>query len=143
MNKFFGVLALLLSLGFHLSVGQIQGVSQQQAVHLAEVFIQENGYTSKPASPSALRYELFDAYEKNVRPILKARGSSLHPRAFCILEDTDSWHVEFLSTQVNVTTFSASQKQADLTGRAVVVNKRNKEVKMVHKDPLFARFKKL
>ncbi|WP_140469749.1 hypothetical protein [Hymenobacter nivis] len=143
MNKVFGVLLLLSGLACLLARGQAQEVSQQQAIHVAEAFIQKNGYTFKPAEASAPQYELFDADEMDVRAILKARRNSLHPKAFCITEDSDSWHVGFLSTRVNRSSLKASQQQANLAGRVVVVSKRNKEVRMAHKDPLFSHFKRL
>lgn len=143
MNKFLGVLALLLNLACPLALGQTQEVSRQQAIHVAEVFIQRNGYTSKPAETSTLQYELFDAYEKDIHAILKTRRNSLHPKAFCITEEPDSWHIGFLSTSVNLSSLNNSQKQTDLEGRAVIVSKRTKEVRIAHKDPLFSHFKKL
>ncbi|UOQ51604.1 hypothetical protein [Hymenobacter cellulosivorans] len=143
MNKFIGVLALLLSVVGYWSLGQTPEVSQQEAIRVAEAFVQDNGYTSKPARSATLHYELLDAYAKDAGTILKARSNTLHPNAFCIAEDPESWHVGFLLTRVSFSTLSAGQKQADLAGRVVMVNKRDKTVKMAHKDPLFSHFKKL
>ncbi|TGE23607.1 hypothetical protein [Hymenobacter metallicola] len=143
MNKFFGVLTLHFSLACPVVLAQAQEVSQQQAIQVAEVFIQQNGYTFNPAKASAFQYELFDAEEKDVRAILNARRNSLHPKAFCIIERPDSWHVGFLSTSERLLSLNASQRQADLAGRVVVVSKHKKEVSMAHKEPLFSNFKKL
>ncbi|QDA61924.1 hypothetical protein [Hymenobacter jejuensis] len=143
MNKWLGVLVVLMGLVSRLSSGQTRELSQQQAIHLAEMFIQENGYTSAPANRANLTYELFDADEKDINTLLQARRNRLHPKAFCISDDPDNWHVGFLSTSVDLSKLTPTQQQADLSGRAVIVNKRNKEVKLAHKDPRFSLYKKL
>jgi hypothetical protein len=143
MSKFLGLLTLFLGAICYWSVGQTPEVTRQQAIRAAESFIQANGYTAKPAQPARLQHELFDGHMKDDRAVLKARRNQLHPKAFCLLQDSDSWHIGFLATSVALSKLSATQKQADLEGRAVTVNKRTKAVRMAHSTPLFSLFEKL
>jgi hypothetical protein len=119
-------------------------VSKMQAIIQAEKFIRDNGYTSAPPDKSELSYELFDGlFEKNIDLILSRRRNTLHAKAFCLSEDEDVWHVGFLSSTIKMASLSASERQSDLPGRAVVVRKDGLGIKMAHKDPAFSYFKKL
>jgi hypothetical protein len=118
-------------------------LTQDQAIQLAEQFIVDNGYTNLPADKSKLHYELFDPFENNVDSILKHRKNELQPKAFCISENKQAWHVGFLSTQVDLNQLDSIQRQGNLAGRAVIVLKNGKEIKIAHQAPLFSRFKKL
>jgi hypothetical protein len=118
-------------------------IRKKQAIKLAEQFIIDNGYTSLPADKSKLSNELFDRYENNVDNILKNRYNTLHQKAFCISENTDSWDIGFLSTKVDLNKLDSIQRQTNLSGRAVIVMKDGKEIRNAHKDPLFSFFEKL
>jgi hypothetical protein len=118
-------------------------VTREQAIILAERFVINNGYTSLPADTSKLSYELFDAYNESINSMLKERHNMLHPKAFCISEDDDRWDVGFLSTSINVSKLDSISRQTDLSGRAIIVYKNGKEIRIAHKDPLFSRFEKL
>ena len=118
-------------------------LSQTQAIKSAEIFIQKNGYTSYPPVKSELSYELLDRYEKNDESILRGRKNTLHPKAYFISEDSSSWHIGFLSVKIDTLKFYSDQMHGDLPGRAVIVEKDGKEIRMAHKDPLFSYFKKL
>jgi hypothetical protein len=119
-------------------------VKEQQAIKLAEQFIADNGYTNFPANKSKLSYEMFDQLgENNLDSILKYRHNTLQPKAFCISEGEDRWDVGFLSTSVDLTKPDSIQRQNNLSGRAVIVMKDRKEIRIAHKDPLFSHFKKL
>jgi hypothetical protein len=122
---------------------QTKDPMKEQAIKLAEQFIIDNGYTSLPADKSKLSYELFDQLENNVDSILKRRHNTLQSKAFCISENKDRWNVGFLSTEVNLSKLDSKQRQTDLPGRAVIVMKDGKEIRIAHKDPLFSRFIKL
>ncbi|HLG02297.1 MAG TPA: hypothetical protein VI731_01800 [Bacteroidia bacterium] len=118
-------------------------MTKGQAVKLAEQFIKRNGYTTSPADTSKISYELNDQYENRIDSVLKRRYNTLQPKAFCIKEVNDSWHIGFLSTSVDLSKLDSIQRQSNLPGRAVIVMKNGSEIRMAHKDPLFAYFKKL
>jgi len=119
-------------------------LTQEQAIKLAEKFIIDNGYTSLPANKSKLSYELFDQLgNNNVDSILKWRHNTLQTKAFCIGGDKTRWDVGFLSTSVDLNKLDSIQRQTDLSGRAVIVMKGGKEIRIAHKDPRFSSFKKL
>lgn len=118
-------------------------LTKEQAIKLAEQFIIDNGYTNLLADKSKLSYELFDQYENNVDGILKRRHNTLQPKAFCISNDKDRWVIGFLDTNVDLSELNSLQRQTNLSGRAVIVMKDGKEIRIAHKDPLFSHFKKL
>lgn len=110
---------------------------------LAEQFIIDNGYSQLPADKSKLSYELFDQFENNVDSLLKTRYNTLHTKAFCIGEGQDRWDVGFLSTSVDLNKLDSAQRETNLSGRAVIVMKDGKEIRIAHKEPLFSSFIKL
>ena len=118
-------------------------LTKEQAVKQAEQFIIYNGYTNLPANKSKLSYELFDHNDENVDTILKFRYNTLHPKAFFISESKDRWDVGFLSVSVNLNKIDSFQRQSNLSGRAVIVMKDGKEIRIAHKEPLFSNFEKL
>jgi hypothetical protein len=136
-----------------LTIGLIWGIisafttnsplTKEQAIKRAEQFIIDNGYTNLPANKSKLSYELFDRYESEIDIVLKRRKNTLQLKAFCIAEDKDKWDVGFLSTSVDLIKLDSKQRQTNLSGRAVIVMKDGKEIRIAHKDPLFSFFKKL
>ncbi|MDD2982026.1 MAG: hypothetical protein PHQ74_01435 [Crocinitomicaceae bacterium] len=140
-------LATFLTLGF--IWGMISGftssiqVTKEQAIQRAEQFIIDNGYTHLPAKKSKLSYELFDSYEKDMDLVLKRRKNTLQVKAFCYGEDKDSWDIGFLFTRVDLNKLDATQRKGNLPGRAVIVSKDGKGIRMAHKDPLFSSFKKI
>lgn len=137
------ILSLVLVWGLTSAFQTTDQMTKEQAVKLAEQFIIDNGYTNLPADKSKLSYELFDQYENNVDSILKRRHNTLQPKAFCISEDKDRWDVGFLSTGVDLSKLDSIQRQTNLSGRAVIVMKDGKEIRIAHKDPLFSYFIKL
>lgn len=143
--KIFTLIILSVALVWGLtSAFQTNGqMAKEKAVKLAEQFIIDNGYTNLPADKSKLSYELFDHYENNVDSILKQRHNTLQKKAFCISEDKDRWDVGFLSTSVDLSKLNSIQRQTNLSGRAVIVMKNGKEIRIAHKDPLFSYFIKL
>jgi len=119
-------------------------LTQEQAIKLAEKFIIENGYTSLPPDKSKLSYELLDQLkDNNIDSILKLRQNTLQLKAFCISEDNDKWNIGFLYTNIDLSKLDSVQRKSDLPGRAVIVMKNGKEIRIAHKDPLFSYFKKL
>lgn len=118
-------------------------LTKEQAIVLAEQFVIDNGYTNLPADKSKLSYELFDSNENNVDSILKRRYNSLHPKAFCITERNNRWDIGFLSTGVDLSKLDSIQFQSNLTGRAIIVMRNGKEIRIAHKTPLFSLFEKL
>jgi len=118
-------------------------ITQEQAIRLAEDFIQNNGYTKAKADTARLSFELFDQFESNLKDVLKKRHNTLQPKAFCISEREDKWYIGFLSAHLNIKKLDSIQLKSDLPGRDVVVSKDGKEIKISHKDPMFSRFKKL
>jgi hypothetical protein len=95
------------------------------------------------ADKSKLSYELFDGLQSNDDSIIKYRSNSLHPKAFCISENVDGWHIGFLSTNVNLDKLDSDQRQSNLPGRTVFVRRDAEEIHIDHKDPIFSLFKKL
>lgn len=123
---------------------QMQGeITKEQAITLAQKFLVDNGYTTQPANNSTLSYELFDQLKKNVDTILSRRYNTLQPKAFCISEDKGRWDIGFLFTDVDPGKLDEKQRNSDLPGRAVIVMKNGKEIRMAHKDPLFSHFRKI
>ena len=118
-------------------------LTQEQAIKLAEKFIIDNGYSSLPGDKSKISYELFDRYENNVDSIFRQRHNSLNPKAFCIYENKDSWDIGFLSSSYDLSKLDYNLRQTDLSGRAVIVMKDSKKIRIAHKDPRFSYFKKL
>jgi hypothetical protein len=118
-------------------------LTKEEAIELAEKFIRENGYTNVAADKSNLSYELFDRYENSIDSILSRRRNTLQPKAFCISADQERWNVGFLSTGIDLSKLDSVERQTDLPGRAVIVMKNGKEIRIAHKDPLFSFFTKL
>ena len=118
-------------------------LKKAQAIKIAEQFIRENGYTNFAADKSKISYETLDRLFDNIDSVLSFRHNKLYPKAYYISDHTDSWYIGFLSTRVNPDTLSTTQWETDLPGRAVIVRKDRKEVRIEHKTPLFSHFKKL
>lgn len=118
-------------------------LSQEEAIKLAEQFIRDNGYSSFPADTSKLSYELFDGLEKDIEILLKSRHNTLQIKAFCIAGNEEQWHIGFLSADIKLLELDSIQRQSDLSGRAVIVNKHGTEIRIAHKTPSFSYFKKL
>ena len=135
-------LCVLSVLGLTFAFRTNDSLSKEKAIKLAEQFIIDNGYTNLSADKSKINYELFES-ENNVDDILKKRHNTLQPKAFCISERKDRWDVGFISVGVDLVKLDSMQRQADLSGRAVIVMKHRKEIRIAHKDPLFSHFKKL
>lgn len=137
------ILSALIFCGLISSFQTNYSLTKEQAIKLAEKFIVENGYTNLPANKSNLSYELFDQNENNIVKILKRRHNTLQPKAFCISENNDKWDVGFLSVGVDLSKLDSLQRNTNLSGRAVIVMKDGKQIRISHKDPLFSHFKKL
>ena len=118
-------------------------INKKEAIHLAEQFIIDNGYTTLPANKSNISYELFDRYESNLDSLLHNRYNSFHPESFCISEDVDRWEIGFLSSGVDLDKPDSLERLSDLPGQAVIVMKNGNEIRMAHKQPAFSKFKKL
>jgi len=135
-------LFVFLVLGLTFAFRTNDSLSKEKAIKLAEQFIIDNGYTNFPADKSKISYELFES-KNNLDDILKSRHNTLQPKAFCISEGKDRWDVGFVSVGVDLAKLDSMQRQTDLTGRAVIVMKNRREIRLAHKDPLFSHFKKL
>lgn len=118
-------------------------LTEKQAIHLAEQFVKDNGYTDFPANKTKLSYELMDRTGEDTSAILERRHNSLHPKAFFISDHDDVWHIGFLATEVDLNNLEAIELNNDLSGRAVIVDRKSQKVRMAHKDPLFSMFRKL
>ena len=116
-------------------------LTKEQAIELAEKFIIDNGYTNLPANKTKLNYELLD--ENDVDKLIARRKNTLHKKAFCISENEERWDVGFLSTSVDLKNLDSEKRKSDLSGRAVIVMKNGKEIRIAHKEPLFSYFEKL
>lgn len=127
------------------SIQTRNALTKYQAIGLAEQFIVDNGYTNLPADKSKLSFELFDQLgnKNNIDSILKWRHNTLQLKAFCIGEDNDSWDIGFLSTKIDISKLDSVQRKSNLPGRAVIVMKDGKEIRMAHKDPLFSTWEKI
>lgn len=118
-------------------------LTEKQAIELAEQFVEDNGYTDSPADKSNLSFELMDQTGEDVSVILERRHNTLHPKAFCISEDRGVFHIGFLAHRVDISNMEALELNGDLSGRAVIVDRKSHKVRMAHKDPLFSFFRKL
>lgn len=118
-------------------------LTEQSAVELAEQFVKDNGYTDSPADKSNLSFELMDQTGEDVSVILERRHNTLHPKAFCVSELYDVWHVGFLSTEIDKSNLDDLALNSDLSGRAVIVDRKSHKVRIAHKNPLFSMFRKL
>jgi hypothetical protein len=138
------ILIMGLTLVLTLSFQTHDQVTEEQAIELAEKFIQENGYTILPPNRSKLSYELFDVYEVNVDSFLKRRYNTLQPKAFCVYENDDRWSIGFLSARrIEEHMTEPVNERESPSGRAVIVTKDGKEIRMAHKTPVFSVFRKL
>ncbi|MFT7100438.1 MAG: hypothetical protein ACJA19_000940 [Bacteroidia bacterium] len=142
-TSFFVIIALGMIWILTSSFQKTNELTKEQAIELAEQFIIDNGYTALPANKSKLNYELFDRYENDVDSVLIRRSNTLHKKAFCISEGDDRWNVGFLSTSVDINKLDSTKRQTDLSGRAIIVMKDGKEIRIAHKEPLFSYFEKL
>lgn len=127
--------------GFTSSFQKSNELTREQSIELAQQFIIDNGYTNLPANKTKLKYELLDKY--NMDTVIVRRKNTLHKKAFCTSERGDSWDIGFLSTSVNINELDSIKRQTDLSGRAVIVMKDGKGIRIAHKEPLFSYFKKL
>ncbi|MBS1560253.1 MAG: hypothetical protein JSS89_01475 [Bacteroidetes bacterium] len=137
------ILSMVLAVSFSSSCQIHVLLTREQAVRKAEQFIVDNGYTDAPANRSRLAYELLDQYERDLDSILIPKRNTLQRKAFCISEDSASWHVGFLSRDVDIRSLDSALKLTDLSGRAVIVKKDGSDVRMAHKEPRFSVFEKL
>jgi hypothetical protein len=127
-----------------MSFAKPKQLKQKQAVKKAEDFIRRNGYTEAPLDTSIypLTFEHIEA-TLDIRTLLNARRSSLHPKAFCIMHDSIGWRIGFLSTIVDATTLDAAARKTDLPGRTVTIFDNGGEMRVEHADPQFSKYKKL
>ncbi|CAM1340873.1 hypothetical protein [Tenacibaculum amylolyticum] len=123
------------------SFQQTNELTKEQAIELAEQFIIDNGYTNLFANKVKLSYELLD--DRNKNKVISRRKNTLHKKAFCISERDDRWDVGFLSTSIDLNKLDSKKRETNLPGRAVIVLKNGKGIKIAHKTPLFSYFEKL
>lgn len=126
-----------------LSTYSDQNRTKEEAIHLAESFISQNGYTKEEPDRSKIKLELFDNYEENIDSVLKRRFNSLHPDAYCISEDSNSWHVGFLFSGVDLNKLDSANYFRNIRGRAVIVPKVGDAIRIAHKEPILAVFKRI
>lgn len=136
----FLIIGLLLS--FSKTTKQNENISEQQAIVLAEKYIQENGYSNAKPNNSNLNFELFED-KKDTYEILKRRYNTLQAKAFCVSNSDGNWVIGFLSTTVNLKNLNKEKRNSDLSGRAIKVSSNGNLVEIAHKDPRFSFFKKL
>jgi hypothetical protein len=118
-------------------------IVKEDAIKIAEQFILDNGYTYLPPNKSKISYELFDGLYHNIDSILKNRYNILQRKAFYYSEHDDRWNIGFLYTSNTDNMNESLEDTLDLKGRAVIVMKSGKEVRLAHKIPIFSNFKKL
>ncbi|MES2554745.1 MAG: hypothetical protein V4604_01265 [Bacteroidota bacterium] len=122
---------------------ELTELTEKEAIQLAEQFVKDNGYTNATADESKLSFELMDQTGEDVALILERRKNTLQPTAFCISDNDDVWHIGFLSTKVAISNPDKLDLNSDLSGRAVIVDRKSHKVRIAHKDPLFSMFRKL
>ena len=135
------IIAVGIIWGFTSSFQKTNELTKEQAIKYAEQFIIDNGYTNLPANKTKLNYELLD--ENDVDKVIARRKNTLHKKAFCISENEDRWDVGFLSTSIELNKLDSEKRKTDLSGRAVIVMKNGKQIRIAHKEPLFSYFEKL
>jgi hypothetical protein len=126
-------------------MGEAQTLTPEirNAIVIAETFIKENGYTNYRVNKSETVLEITEYMDTSITDIFNRRFNSLHPKAFCISEKDTWWDIGFLSTDVDIRKSSLKEKDSDLPGRAVRVEKSDLSAIMVHEDPLFSKFRRL
>jgi len=117
-------------------------VGRDQAVRIAEQFIIENGYGQVRGDKNKLIYELLDQDFGNTDSVLAYRFNSINPKAFCFTESKTDWYIGFLFADVDVKVLD-SPRISDWPGRAVLVAKNGRSIRIAHKMPRFSIFSRL
>jgi hypothetical protein len=127
------VLILLLLSVAVASYSQKRGLTQRQAVALAEQFIAQNGYTDLPPDKTKLAHETIE-WEPDVDRMLQRRHATLERHAYGILRGRKGgergWTVVF-----------CYKEHCGSTGRAVTMNLDGSEPRVEHVD-FFLRYAK-
>ena len=129
------ILILLLSSVAVVGYSQKRGLTQRQAVALAEQFIAQNGYTDLPPDKTKLSYETIE-WERDLDRMLQQRHSTLERHAYGVLRGRKGgergWTVVF-----------CYKAHCGATGRAVTMNLDGSEPRVEHVEFFLRHAKKL
>ena len=111
-----------------ISNAQKRGLSEAEAIKLAERFIVQNGYTDLPPDKSKLANESFELAE-SVEEMLKMRYDTLEPKAYGVSRSrkggSPGWTVVFRYKH-------PSSQQMRRNGRAVTMNLDGGDMRVEH-----------
>jgi len=126
---------LLLLLVAVVTQSQKRGLTQSQAVALAEQFIAQNGYTDLPPDKTKLAYETIE-WERDADRMLQQRHDTLERHAYGVLRGRKGgepgWTVVF-----------CYKAHCGSAGRAVTMNLDGSEPRVEHVDFRLGHAKKL
>lgn len=117
-------------------------ITESQAVKLAEDFIRYYGYTKLQYDKERFSYDSYDMTD-NIDSILISRYNTLNERATFINEHNNGWDIGFLFSSINFEKLDKYHQNCNLSGRCVFVSKDGDEIYIIHKSPLFSKFKKI
>lgn len=125
------ILATTIALGLFAGCASIpQGLTQSEAVQLAETFIVENGYTDLPATKGKLSPETMEFYWDDTDAMLRHRHGTLERKAVSVSGGkVAGWTVVFRP---------AHDPNGD-QGRAVTMNFDGSNMRMQHQEVTLAR----
>jgi cell division protein FtsL len=128
--KAFVAAILLTLLSVVSSHAQKRGLSETEAIKLAERFIAQNGYTDLPPEKDKLANESFELAE-SVEEMLKMRRDTIEPKAYGISSGrkggSPGWTVVFRYKH-------PSGQQMRRNGRAVTMNLDGGKMRVEHVD---------
>ena len=111
--------------------------ARQKAVHIAEKFVEENGYTDKPADRNNVSHETVEFYG-NTNDLLKERYNTLESKAYGILaqgrggKNAKGWTVVFRYNRSHLK--DLPEKDYVTRGRAVTMDEDFEHLLVEHKD---------
>ncbi len=107
-----------------------KGLTQAEAVRLAEIFIIENGYTDLPATRTKLSFESLEFFGDDTEVMLQQRHDTLERKSVSAGGEKDAgWTVVFRY---------AHHPDANV-GRAVTMNFDGSKMRVQHQDIFLAR----
>jgi len=109
-----------------------EGISEKEAIQIAEEFVKVQGYTNVPASApkEEIIFEFMDIGK--AEDILQYRRGTLNPQAVGARQEGSNWLVGFR--------YAKLKPERD-TGRAVRMNRNGENPRIVHEDIFLSFFK--
>lgn len=126
-----------------------KSISQNEAIQIAEKFIEQNGYTLIAPDKKYVQYGINDDIfikkdGKRLRDedfILAQRHNTLYKGAFYVTEGANDWYVGFVYTAID--TNNLNNLLGKIVGRVVTVSKSNADVHLKHLPSSFSQFERI